>query len=87
MQSTSVEKSQEKELNKSKSQIQECFQNILLLKERNWYEELTILYKERLQASKQSQQMNGITFDRKVIQIQEHFRWFVAAVVNTVFNQ
>ena len=64
----------------------ELFRQINQLKERKWNEELVQLQIERNTCSKSSQNIQGSSIDRKNIQIQEQFRWMIAAVENTIFN-
>jgi len=73
-------------LSENKNKIYKAYKTILTLKERNWYEEITILYKEKNTMSKATSSMTGVTFDRKLLQLQEQFRWLVAAVGNVKLN-
>ena len=54
-------------LNENKNKLLKAYKSMLNLKERNWYEELTGLYKERNLMSKATSSMTGLTFDRKLI--------------------
>ncbi len=73
-------------LAENKNKLLKAYRSILNLKERNWYEEVAGLYKERNMMSKATSSMTGLTFDRKLIQLQEQFRWFVSAVGNVRLN-
>lgn len=73
-------------LTDNKNKLYKAYKTILGLKERNWYEEMTSLYKEKNTMSKATSSMTGLTFDRKLLQLQEQFRWFVSAVGNVKLN-
>jgi len=56
--------------NEGKNKIYKAYKAILNLKERSWYEEMTYLYKEKNFMNKTVGQVGGLTFDRKLVQLE-----------------
>ena len=56
--------------NENENKLSKAYETIIKLDERNWYEEMILLYKEKNFMSKNTANMTGLTFDRKLLQLQ-----------------